>query len=427
MIMKRILVISWFYPPINSSEGLVTFKLLNNSRYEYDVYTQKGTTVFSYGKNVALENHPNVHPIYASSKTIVDWKDEAIEFFREHHDEYDCVMTRSMPQESHIIGATIKKEFPEVYWIASFGDPIKANPYQHLDCSLHSYHGMDNLINRDKGIKYRLSLSRFVFSRYWYHKHKYAVKIRRELAKIEDTALEMCDCVIYNNESQQKFMSTTDEILKKSVVIPHSYDESFYPEKDPEPHGKIRFLFVGHLDAIRTAYPLFEALKSLKESDENLADRVQFDFYGDMGDGDLLFWAKNGLGDVVKIHHNVPYLESLKLMRNADWNIHVDGNIRLVCDENIFFAAKVADYFGAGAGIFAFTMNSGATYDYLTNAGELVLSYSAMEIRQNLYYIIYKGMTVTPNKEYISKFDARNVAKKFDDEVIKPFLEKRTK
>ena len=53
--MKRILVISWFYPPINSSEGLVTFKLLNNSRYEYDVYTQKGATDFSYGKNVALE------------------------------------------------------------------------------------------------------------------------------------------------------------------------------------------------------------------------------------------------------------------------------------------------------------------------------------------------------------------------------------
>ena len=39
--MKKISVITWFYPPVNSSEGLVTYKLLNNSRYEYDVFTQK--------------------------------------------------------------------------------------------------------------------------------------------------------------------------------------------------------------------------------------------------------------------------------------------------------------------------------------------------------------------------------------------------
>ena len=421
--MKRILVISWFYPPINSSEGLVTFKLLNNSRYEYDVYTQKGATDFSYGKNVALENHQNVRSIWANSRTIPKWKEEAVEFFREHHDEYDCVMTRSMPQESHEVGAAIKKEFPGVYWIASFGDPIKANPYQHIDCSLHSYHGMDNLINRGKGLKFRLSPSRMFYSGYWRIKHRFEVRFRKQLAKIEDDALSLCDCVIYNNESQQKYMSTSDEILKKSVVIPHSYDSSFYPERDPEPHDKIKFLFVGHLDAIRTIYPLFEAVKDLKDSDKNLADRVQFDFYGDMSDGDLLYWVKNDLGDVIKLHHNVPYLESLKLMRNADWNIHVDGNIRLVSDENIFFAAKVADYFGSGTPILAYTMNAGATYEYLKNAGEMVLSYSAMEIRQNLFYILYKGLTVDQNRDYISKFDAVNVAKKFDDEVVGRFLE----
>ena len=38
--MKKGLVISWYFPPINSSEGLVTFKLLKNSKYKYDVFTQ---------------------------------------------------------------------------------------------------------------------------------------------------------------------------------------------------------------------------------------------------------------------------------------------------------------------------------------------------------------------------------------------------
>ena len=37
---RKGLVISWFYPPGNSSEGLVTYKLLKNSKYQYDVFTR---------------------------------------------------------------------------------------------------------------------------------------------------------------------------------------------------------------------------------------------------------------------------------------------------------------------------------------------------------------------------------------------------
>ena len=59
--MKKILVITWFYPPVNSSEGLVTYKLLNNSRYEYDVFTQKNSASWSYGNNDNLENNRNIY------------------------------------------------------------------------------------------------------------------------------------------------------------------------------------------------------------------------------------------------------------------------------------------------------------------------------------------------------------------------------
>ena len=41
MKKMRGLVISWFYPPTNSSEGLVTYKLLKNSSFNYDVVTHE--------------------------------------------------------------------------------------------------------------------------------------------------------------------------------------------------------------------------------------------------------------------------------------------------------------------------------------------------------------------------------------------------
>lgn len=34
-------------------------------------------------------------------------------------------------------------------------------------------------------------------------------------------------------------------------------------------------------------------------------------------------------------------------MKNSDWLIHIDANLSGVLDENIFFAAKLADYIGA--------------------------------------------------------------------------------
>ena len=57
------LVYSWFFPPINSSEGLVTFKLLKNSEYNYDVFTQKNDTVWTYGANENKLVSKNINPI----------------------------------------------------------------------------------------------------------------------------------------------------------------------------------------------------------------------------------------------------------------------------------------------------------------------------------------------------------------------------
>lgn len=420
--MKKILVISWFYPPINSSEGLVTFKLLNNSQFEYDVFTQKNVTSWSYGDNMEFKNQANVRSVFAKSKDISIWKEEAFQYFRENRDQYDCVMTRSMPQESHEVGIRIKKEFPEVKWIASFGDPVKNNPYQHIDCSLFCYFSLKNKINHDKGLSFKLSPKRILKTVYWDLRHRFSLKFRKQLADIEDTTMALADKIIFNNESQQKYMSPSQDILDKSVVIRHSYDESMYDNLKsagrPDGDRKLRFVFIGQLNCIRTAYPLLSAIKELKESMDDLPQRAEFVFYGDMSDGDLVYIMRNSLLDVVRVEKPISYLESLQAMVDADWLINIDGNIGLVTDENIFFAGKIADYFGAGRSIMSISMQKGDVNEVLRKAGELVLSFSANEIKQYLYLIIYQGYEVHPDREYIRTFESKNVAKAFDEKVI---------
>ena len=422
--MKKIFVISWYYPPINSSEGLVTWKLLNRSEYAYDVFTQNSVKAWSYGLNAKFESREEVKTIFAKSTTFDAWKEEAFRYFAEHHWEYDAVMTRSMPQESHEAGLLIKEAFPNVKWIASFGDPIKTNPYQHLNCTLYSPKSAQNLYNRDKGLRWKLDPKRIAFASYWMVKHRGAVQHRKHLAQIEDDTLRLADRIILNNRSQMRWMLGENKaLLKKAHLIRHTFEETLYPADEPKPRKKLRFVFIGHLDEIRSALPLFEGIRALKDEKKDLAKRAEFLFYGDMADSDALYLVKNDLTDVVRIRKPVPYLESLAIMRDADWVVHIDANISSVVDENIFFAAKIADYFGAGSNFLAITMPTGDVADVLRACGAKVLNFSANEIRQALYLMIYEGVTAKPDPKAIEEFSARYAAAKFDREVVATLYE----
>lgn len=422
--MKKIFVISWYYPPINSSEGLVTWKLLNRSEYAYDVFTQNSVQAWSYGLNAKFESREDVKTIFAKSTDFDAWKQEAFRYYAEHHWEYDAIMTRSMPQESHEAGLLIKEAFPDVKWIASFGDPIKCNPYQHLNCTLYSPKSAKNLYNRNQGLRWKLDPKRIALASYWMLKHRDAVQHRARLAQIEDDTLRLADRIILNNRSQMRWMLGEDKaLLKKAHLIRHTFERSLYPETEAKPHKKLRFVFIGHLDAIRTALPLFEGIRALKEEKKDLARRAEFLFYGEIADSDALYLVKNDLTDVVRIRKPVPYLESLAIMHDADWVVHIDANIASVADENIFFAAKIADYFGSGSNLLAVTMPAGDVSDVLRAAGAQVLNFSANEIRQALYLIIYEGLTAKPDPKAIEAFDAEYAAKTFDREVVATLYE----
>ena len=422
--MKRIFVISWYYPPINSSEGLVTWKLLNRSEYAYDVFTQNRSEAWSYGQNATFKSRPEVRTIFAESEDFDSWKVEAFRYFSEHRSEYDAVMTRSMPQESHEAGLLIREAFPDVKWIASFGDPIKTNPYQHLNCSLYSPGALNNLANRNRSLRWKLSPKRAALSGLWLVRHRDAVFHRRHLAKIEDDTLRLADRIILNNRSQMRWMLGDDKSLQaKTHLIRHTFEQTLYPDAPRKAHGKLRFVFVGHLDEMRSAMPLLEGIASLRKDCEDLSRKAEFLFYGDMADADLAYIVRSELLDVVKFCRPVPYLESLAIMRGADWVVHIDANIASVADENVFFAAKVADYFGSGSSVLAVTMPKGDVADVLRAAGAQVLNFSANEIRQALYLMIYEGHTAKPDPKAIEEFSATCAAAKFDQEVVATLYE----
>ena len=410
---KKILVISWFYPPVNSSEGLVTYKLLKASKYKYDVYTQKNSKLWSYGNKDELPSSENVKSIFAEADNLEDWQKEAIEYFKENKDKYEIIMTRSMPPESHQIGLEIKKIKPQIKWIASFGDPIANNPYTKMSITYESPHSIKNCAKFRGIISPKRIIRNTLFKIRYKRLHR---KVLQKDAKLQEKIIEMADYLIFNSENQRDYMlEKKDSVFKdKAIVLNHSFDKSLYPEKKGD-NDKIKFTYVGLLDTYRNPYILFSAIRSLYKDDPHLADKVQFDFYGNMADQDKLFIINYELTDIIKVHRPVKYLKSLEIMKQSDWLIHIDANIQNVIDNNIFFAAKLADYIGAGNKIFGITMLEGISADILRKLNAITASYSAQEVKNYLWLIIYNNYNIDINEKARKEFDSETVAGKFDN------------
>lgn len=425
--MKKILVVSWFFPPVNSSEGLVTYKLLNNSKYDYDVYTQNNNNLWSYKQSDDLIVNKNINRIYSDATTLKEFKEKALEYFANNYENYDIVMTRSMPEECHEIGLAIKQIKPDVKWIASFGDPISQNPFTLKSLNFSNPYSLKSRYDRPFSFKEIFSLKRILKS-FIYNRRNKSIK-KQYLLKNDDLQkqiINLCDYVIYNSDYQQDYMlknyKNNVSLKEKSLILPHSYDEKLYPKvKKNVKNEKIVFSYVGHLDDIRTPRLIFESIKELKEDFEDLPQKVEFDFYGNLSDNDKLYLLNNDLLDVVHIKKNVTYLESLKVMQESDWLIHVDANLADIIPENIFFAAKIADYLGTGNKIFALTMLEGISAEILRKNNALVVTYSKENVKNYLYLILYKNYNFSMSKDARQEYNVKNVAQKFDE-----FIEKIT-
>lgn len=401
--MKRILVITWFYPPVNSSEGVVTYKLLNNSKLEYDVYTQKNSSSWSYGNEDYLENNKNINCIFSNSNNLKSWKKEAINYFKENQDKYDIVMTRSMPPESHEIGSIIKKIKPSIKWIASFGDPIANNPY--IPLRKMEYKKKKNIL---KYLVYSLR------SNLVEHKNK----------SLENKFLKRCDYVILNSNEQKEYMLNNKKEVN-SIVLPHSYDEKLF-KSEKNNNKKITISYFGHLDEIRNANLFLTSVNELYKDDKKIKDKLSVEFYGNLGKKDVDYIKENKLDSIIKFGEKIDYLQSLEKMCSSDYLLLIDANLSSVINQNIFFAAKLADYLGSKTPIVGITMYEGVSADILRNTNNILLTYSKSDIKNYLRKIISGDIIINSNIKEIEKYDAVNVAKEFD-KFIKGVIKDETK
>lgn len=437
--MKKGFVISWYYPPGNSSEGLVTFKLLKNSKYQYDVWTRadQQQSMWDRKSDESKLTAENVGVIKGECDDAKKWVEEGVKYFLEHRDEYAFIMSRSMPAECHELAIKIKEKIPDVKWIASFGDPLVDTPYIN-DITMG---GQDNpfkmvhyLAKEDlsflRASRVFVSPTRLARKYVWRKDKQIGSEIERYFEYVNLTTLVEADVVIYNNIYQFEHAFSRTGLKKyqsKGVVLEHSYDPGLYPKKKTKKNSKITFVYVGHLDHNRNVHTLLEALSEMKKRDPELSKKVEFVFYGHMDDSDKVFILDYDLVDLVKINKDITYLESLNVIKDADWAILVDANFTSIVDDCIYLPAKLMDYMGARTNVFSISHVKGAGSDIIREVGGgKVVTHSADDIYLYLSKIIYQKYRPKPYDENeAKKYSSVEVSKRLDGVIGKVLKDKK--
>ncbi len=413
--MMRGFVASWFFPPQTSAEGLCTYKLLKYSAHEYDVCCS-ASDLWSY-HTVSEMTSDNIHTFPVETDDINHWVEEAYLLFEKRHAEkpYDFIMTRSMPPESVLFGFRVKEKHPELRWIASFGDPVSRNPYE-----LAAYIKEANLIRENQKALFLEELESGSLDR-WKTIEIPAIQLLCKLSEWESKALRLADNYIFPSADQMNYTLKNQETYK-AWVIPHNYDPDMIPpeQKSADP-DRITITYCGFTDERRSLAPLVTAMHALRLKKTAAFDRLRIRVVGNTPRAILDMVQNFHLEDSFVFEKGVDYAASLKIMAESDWLLHLEAYFDNLEGGSIFFASKLADYFGIRKPILGLCTPHSAAGKMIARAGgKLFPVWEKNELVEFLDSLSKGEVEAEMDRDYCSAFSSPTVAKYYDALLAAP-------
>ena len=376
--MKALLV-SWHFPPYKSSSAFNLFKRLKDTGYEYDVlqigraHTPDNEGMFRYADSCF-----NCYEIRVPTEDARDldarshYVNKVLDYYQylKKRNHYSVMISHSHEMASHLAAIAIKKVSPSLPWVASFGDPIAANPYNE----------------------------------------SYRFPMLAEDCQSEAEVLQMADRIIVTNPYQQSLVQTSQAELidtDKFFVLPHCFDERMYPSQSElsyrlkDKDTIFRFAHVGMLYKYkRTSEPFLLGASRLLQKNPELKGRFTLEFYG-ANDSYIQAADSYGLGDIVNFNGAVSYLDSLSVMADADCLLLRDADFS---DQGLehtpFYPGKLADYLGAKKPVLAVTMAKGCVPDMLAKLGGASLTEKDIDGIADAMYDAIQGRLAVNTEEY---------------------------
>lgn len=378
-------VVPGSFVPYNDTVTLLTYKRLRNLDLDMDVFCFKGKEDRSLVKE--LEKDEQFKKFHLKYTTDLDWAvprnyplrlpvslvymhkyiNDALKEFEKG--DYKYLFTSIVPGVSHLAGLKIKRKHPEVKWIASFSDPFKHSPYKKADLS-------------DRSFVYRILFNVGGFALY--------------NDKYEEAAVLNADRLVFICEEQRDFTlkqySDYDSLLKKSVIYPLTYipEWDMYEQLLDVSHTRHKpkqAVHLGRLYGLRKIDSFLEALKELKEEDEDLKEKIIFHQYSEIQAPDVRKIAEYGLQELFVLHDKVTYQESVQIMKNNDVLVLFD-TLMPGAEVQPYLPSKIVEYLMLKKPILGICDSNSPSYRILKEYGFDTVGSDKDAIKKNIRKII---------------------------------------
>ena len=315
------------------------------------------------------------------------WVKPSIKFLKKYLTEnhIDTIVTTGPPHSLHLIGLGLKKELPNLKWVADFRDPwTEISYYKHLKLTSSS----------DK-------------------KHRQLEKSVFENADLT-LATSYTDAENFRKNGANAFCVTNGFDVSESLSVGEleSLNETPKPSNYKTLKPKFTLSYVGVLEQLRNPENLWKSLKDLCETNPDFANDFELKFVGRIDDKILNDIENSVLKNNIK---NLGYLshdESVKEMEKSD--LLLITNFPNESSKGII-PGKLFEYLATGKPILSFGPKDADVEKILnkTKAGKH-FDYSENEEISDFILSLYKdwksGKTIQ-NSANINEFSRKELAK----------------
>lgn len=333
---------------------------------------------FDVGENQSLKSRLSiwVRGNFFIPDARVFWVNPSVNYLKKYLKEnhFDALVTTGPPHSVHLIGLNLKKEFPNLKWIADFRDPwTEISYYQHLKLT------------------------------------KFADQKHRNL---EQKVFENADITLATSYAD------AENFKKKganAVCITNGFDvENQEPRiENREPSTQFTLSYIGVLEQLRNPEVLWRILNDLMKENEDFSKNFQLKFVGRIDDRILDKITNSELNNSVKNLGYLSHSEANLEMQNSD--LLLITNFPEEKSKGII-PGKIFEYLATKKQIISFGPKESDVKRILeeTHAGKH-FSYDDYESLKTFIlekFSDWKSGNLSSNTENIEQFSRRNLTKK---------------
>ena len=348
----RKLVLAYCFPPFNDTSGNVMAKRIFESGDIVDVISNDMSRIRKKdNKLLNIMSHLLDSQIvltgpqaFSSWSSIEEYMQGVYIKYKLYENKYEEVYSRVMFPHSHFAAFEVKKENPDIKWVAEFSDPL----YTDVSSNLRFAPIEDD--------DYLEMLKEYTGEEYSH--------------LIDDNSFNVCEVIpflyadelIFTNQYQMDYMMQRfDEkikalVISKAVISQHptlpgemyNIVKSFYKVNEEE----INIAYFGNFYDTRGFRQIELVAKQLYEANIN---NFKIHVFTNLNKKTMKFFRQSEFKEYIEMNQYAPYFEFLNLTNLMDVLLIFDAETIGIKPYNPYVPSKLSDYRGSTSKIWAFT------------------------------------------------------------------------